>query len=190
MDIGLHPDAPLTYRDTSGQLEEIPTVLSDIAEFSKAIEKLPVEALVDRVISAVESVERLVNSVQDTGTLTHMNTALKEMMLLAGEARKTLRPLAGSIGEAATETKALAERSEREIGETLKAFKQAADSIEEVMLRAETTLKSFEGMVGDDSPTTWRLNTMMEDVSGAARAIRALADYLERHPESLVFGKE
>ena len=33
------------------------------------------------------------------------------------------------------------------------------------------------------------LNNMLQQGSGAARALRVLADYLERHPEALIRGK-
>jgi len=33
------------------------------------------------------------------------------------------------------------------------------------------------------------LASMLEELAAAARSIRGLADYLERHPEALVHGK-
>jgi len=35
-----------------------------------------------------------------------------------------------------------------------------------------------------------QLGGTLQEVSGAARALRLLADYLERHPESLIRGKK
>jgi paraquat-inducible protein B len=34
-----------------------------------------------------------------------------------------------------------------------------------------------------------KLGGMLDEVGGAAKAMRLLADYLERHPESLIHGK-
>jgi paraquat-inducible protein B len=55
--------------------------------------------------------------------------------------------------------------------------------------KLEETLGSIEVTLGEDSTVTYRLNRMLGDISEAARAMRTLADYLERHPEALVFGK-
>ena len=51
-----------------------------------------------------------------------------------------------------------------------------------IMAAAESTL-------GADAPLQNRLTTALEELAGAARALRVLADYLERHPESALFGK-
>ena len=34
------------------------------------------------------------------------------------------------------------------------------------------------------------LDSTLQEVSGAARSLRVLADYLQRHPEALLRGKE
>jgi paraquat-inducible protein B len=35
----------------------------------------------------------------------------------------------------------------------------------------------------------YHINTTLQEVSAAARSFRVLADYLDRHPEALLFGK-
>jgi paraquat-inducible protein B len=40
------------------------------------------------------------------------------------------------------------------------------------------------------SPTQERIRTVLDELAGAARGLRALADYLERHPEAVLSGKE
>jgi paraquat-inducible protein B len=44
-------------------------------------------------------------------------------------------------------------------------------------------------MVQPDSALGARLDATLEEVSRAARGLRGLADYLERHPEALIRGK-
>jgi paraquat-inducible protein B len=44
-------------------------------------------------------------------------------------------------------------------------------------------------MLNADSPLQVKMNTALEEISGAARSLRLLMDYLERHPESLLRGK-
>ena len=190
VDIGLHPDSPIVLRDTGGVYEEIPTVLSDIAEISKAIENLPIEALVDRVLSAVESVDNLVSSVNRGDTITKLNDAIGEMKHLAKEARGILGPIQSSVGSVAKEARNLARHSEVNLAEALTSLRQAASATEAAMERAEATLADLDGVIGQESPAAYRMNRMMGDVSDAARAIRALADYLERNPNAIVFGKE
>ena len=40
-----------------------------------------------------------------------------------------------------------------------------------------------------DSPLYHDLKRVLRDLADAARSIRVLADYLERHPDALIYGK-
>jgi paraquat-inducible protein B len=55
---------------------------------------------------------------------------------------------------------------------------------------ASGTLNSANALVQPDSTQVQKLNSSLEEVSRAARSLRVLADYLERHPEALVRGKK
>ena len=52
------------------------------------------------------------------------------------------------------------------------------------------SLAAADESLSADSPTQARLRMALDELAGAARGLRALADYLERHPESLLSGKE
>ena len=45
-------------------------------------------------------------------------------------------------------------------------------------------------LLGPDAPVQQEFRDALQEISSAARALRVLADYLERHPESLVRGKK
>jgi paraquat-inducible protein B len=84
--------------------------------------------------------------------------------------------------------------------ETLEALKVTATELQTVaqtidqqlgplLAQAHGTLASADAMVGANSPTRYDLNSMLKELAGAARSIRVLTDYLERHPEALIRGK-
>ncbi len=56
--------------------------------------------------------------------------------------------------------------------------------------RAIATLASVERTLGERSPLVTSLNNVLREAAGAARNLRLLAEYLERHPEALVTGKK
>ena len=189
VDIGFHPDKPYVFNGKSRDIMEIPTILSDIAEISKAIESIPVGTLVESVISVVESMDRLIVSVEEKNTLGDINEAISEFKGLMIEVRKAVAPVATAIEGAAEETRKLAANSDEGVSKTLDALQRTVASSQSMMERAETTLESLESGFGGESAIAYRLNRMLGDVSEAARAMRMLAEYIERHPESLVFGK-
>ena len=56
--------------------------------------------------------------------------------------------------------------------------------------RSQTTLNKLDRLLSAESPTGHELKRALAELADAARNISVLADYLGRHPESLVFGKE
>jgi paraquat-inducible protein B len=55
--------------------------------------------------------------------------------------------------------------------------------------QAQKTLASVENVMSSDSVLQHELNRALAELANAARSISNLADYLERHPESLIYGK-
>jgi paraquat-inducible protein B len=58
-----------------------------------------------------------------------------------------------------------------------------------MLVQAQSTLASADGLVGADSQARYELNALLKELTGAARSIRVFADYLERHPDALIRGK-
>ncbi|KVD36184.1 intermembrane transport protein PqiB [Burkholderia ubonensis] len=54
---------------------------------------------------------------------------------------------------------------------------------------ARKTLQSADAMLATDSPTQQDARRMMQELTRTATSLRALTDYLERHPEAIVRGK-
>ena len=55
--------------------------------------------------------------------------------------------------------------------------------------QAQSTLATTDGLVAANAPLRYDLNTLLKELTGAARSIRVFADYLERHPDALIRGK-
>ncbi len=53
----------------------------------------------------------------------------------------------------------------------------------------KTVLEKTDALVDRDSRTVYRFERLMEEWTATSRAVRALAQYLERHPEALIRGK-
>jgi paraquat-inducible protein B len=56
--------------------------------------------------------------------------------------------------------------------------------------QAQTTLLKVDRLLNADSPTGHELKRALAELAEAARNISILMDYLERHPDSVIFGKE
>ena len=66
----------------------------------------------------------------------------------------------------------------------------ALHSVQIALDQASATLASVESVTEKRSEVRHKLNLALGELAGAGRSVRALADYLERHPESLLQGKK
>jgi len=62
-------------------------------------------------------------------------------------------------------------------------------NLDKTLIQADTTLKTIDKMFADDSAISQELQTSLRELADAARSLRILSDYLERHPEALLKGK-
>jgi len=64
----------------------------------------------------------------------------------------------------------------------LKSLRDTADS-------AQSTLNTVQSLIGSTAPAGTDLPRLVRELTEAARAVRSLADYLDRHPEALLRGR-
>lgn len=109
--------------------------------------------------------------------LTRLAERLQKLPLeeIAEELRKTFPELRDTLGR----TRDLMARLDTE----------TAPQAQATLAQAQATLAALERALGADSPTQEGLRDALGDFARAARALRDLADTLERHPESMIFGK-
>jgi len=55
---------------------------------------------------------------------------------------------------------------------------------------AQSALQSMHGLVGQGGSQGPDLSQLMQQLTDAARSVRGLADYLDRHPEALLRGRQ
>ena len=74
--------------------------------------------------------------------------------------------------------------------EVTPGLKTTMEDIRRTIVSADGVLKSTDAtLVGRDAPAQQDLREALQEITRAARSLRILTDYLERHPESLIRGK-
>ena len=115
---------------------------------------------------------------------------LDDARALVKKVDREIGPLATSLRGALDDTRQLVRKADREVEpvsvslrSTLDAVRIAADSAHSTLGTVKRALDG-ETRVGDD------LSQALRQLAGAARSLNALAEYLERHPEALLSGKQ
>jgi len=189
------PDSPVVLRGEGSEYPEIPSILSKTEEFQKTLAELPLEELVDKMHSAMEGVDRLVNSPQLHAAVGSLDTTAKEVQEMVRSLDLEIKAL-GQEGRLAAEaaTKAFQE-VERLMAMREGASGEIARNLNETMADARAsfakTRETLEAVrqTASDERSTYELRRAMRELAEAARSINTLADYLERHPEALLRGK-
>jgi paraquat-inducible protein B len=90
-----------------------------------------------------------------------------------------------SLDQTLTHLDNLTRDVEPDIKALVKSLRDTADS-------AQGTLSAMQGMMGSNAnnPANTDLPKLMRELEDAARSVRVLADYLDRHPESLLRGRK
>ena len=103
-----------------------------------------------------------------------------------------------AIGDDLRKTLASLDVTIKDIGKTVNrldadvtpGLKSTLDDVRGALGTADRVLKSGDAsLLNRDAPAQQELREALQEITRAARAVRVLADYLERHPESLIRGK-
>ena len=100
-----------------------------------------------------------------------------------GELKNSLATLNVLLGNADRAVQRIDTDVTPELKKTLEELRRATSSANQLVKNADATL------VGPDAPGQQDLRETMREVTRAARSLRELTDYLERHPEALLRGK-
>ncbi|HEX6722160.1 MAG TPA: MlaD family protein [Burkholderiaceae bacterium] len=112
---------------------------------------------------------------------------------IGGELQETLKAvtqatvsLQATLASADTSIKQLTPEAQAAVADMRQALAQA----NQTLASAQATLRSAEANVTDaQAPLQRNANQALAELQRAAQALRVLADYLQRHPESLLRGK-
>lgn len=129
--------------------------------------------------------DTLLNSLTETIKNTSELTASPQL-------RAAIDALPGTInklGVAADSIQQLANRANVELAQTSTTLQKTSVNATLALEQTQTTLKSLRESFGPGSPINYQLGQALVDLSQAARAMRELADYLERNPSAILRGR-
>lgn len=190
------PEKPLKLTGIKSKYPEIPTTPSGFEELTRTIEELPLEVFFSKLVSAVEGIEGLVKAPETHESINSLNEALKSAKKILDDLDMQIQPLVTNIEEMSDAARAAFVQAEKTLameegvpGDLASSLKKTLDTASNALEETEKTVASIQESVAEDSALSYEMSTMLKDLSAAARSIRVLADYFERHPEALIKGK-
>jgi paraquat-inducible protein B len=191
--LDLVPGSPAHFvQSRDSEVLEIPTLPTTLekaqdtaVDILARLEEIDFKGLIESVTRTVDGMNRLANAPEFRSaarsfeqTMPKVDAAITSLRDLTIALGGTVRSLSGDLQQTSAETRL--------------ALKQAAEAMKqagETMKRAEAAAAGMQAVVDPDSPTFYELTKSLREVSSAARSLRLLANYLERNPRALIFGK-
>ncbi len=205
MQVGLdfQPEKPAKFVAADTKTPEIPTVPTPMQELAKKIQKIPIEEIFDKLASAIDGIDKLIKSPEIREAIRSVNLTLGDVRKLVKNVDGEVGPLASNVNDAIKEVRKLVQNADvtvkdvqglvqhvdQKVDPLATGIAETVKSAEATLRQAQSTIESFQGTVGEDSTLVYQLNKTLEEVKGLARSIRVLANYLERRPESVIWGK-
>ncbi len=183
------PDTPVVLRGIDNKYPEIPSILSTTAELQKTFAELPLEDLVDKVHSAMEGIDRLVNSPDLHAAIASLDNVARELQELLPAIQKGITSLERDSHRTAEAAILTLNQAEKFLAMENGPTGEMAENINRTLLEAKETLEAIRQTASDER-STYQLQVALREMAGAARSINNLVDYLDRHPEALLQGKK
>ncbi len=190
IDLDFYPDKPARLIGGKSKYHEIPTIPSNFEELTKKLGNLPIEELFNKLVNAIEGIEKIVNSPELLNSVGSFDQALQDIHSLLENIDKQFTPLSTSIIDTSDAARLALEQFEKTIAMEEGTPAELAAELKETMAATREAMESVRGVTAADSESVYELNSALKELAAAARSIRFMADYIERHPEALIKGKK
>ena len=189
IELDFYPKEKAIFVGENAQCQEIPTIPSKFEKLTKTLENLPLKEIVDKVSSSLNRIDALLESPEIIETLQSTKLAMKDARKVFYNINKQVPPLLNKLDVVLESYGALAQNVDQQVAPLSFKVDELVKTVNEASKQADRTLKTIENVVGENSITTVELAGTLKEFSSAARSIRNLADYLNRHPETIVRGR-
>ena len=212
--LGFYPDTPVEMAGQDTEYPEIPTISSAFERISDVVEQLPLEKIINKILSAFGAIEVLMKSPDIPDTLHSLKLTVDDARKMVNNLDSRIGLLAASIDETAraysklardvdSHVKPLASSMDSTLKDTRKmvravdsrtetlthSMEKSLEKAREALEQGRKALNAARETIGKDSPVIYQFDKTLKEISAMARSIRSLADYLERHPDALLYGK-
>jgi paraquat-inducible protein B len=193
---------------------EIPTVPTPMQELAKKVEKIPIEEIFAKLSSALSGIDKIVSSPEIPEAIRSMNLALADVRKLTANMEGQVGPLASNLNETVQDLRKLVQDADAKVtglasnlDETVKEIRGTVKnvdnqlgpigtsiqgtikSVDQTLTLAQKAVEGIDTTIGQNSTLVYELDSTLEEIKALSVSIRRLADSLERHPESVIWGK-
>ncbi len=164
--LAMVPDAPPARLGAVGGYRAIPAAEGGGLEaFSQKLGRVPIDQIGDNVRAITERLKALSSSPRLDDSIRHLDRTLAELDRTVRSAGPQVAPTLGDVRR------------------TVASLRRTAVNIDATAAAAQAMMSGRAAVPGGS------VQQALQELTDAARSIRALADYLDQHPEALIRGR-
>lgn len=214
IEAGFFPGTKLVLHGRDTRYRELPTIRSPFERLQDQVKSLPLEHLVAQAVTILEGLNRVINAPEIARILANVDTTTAELARASSDLGKHVGPIGDKLDSTLGDTRAAIGTLSARLDSVLETLERAAEEItgsatdasarigsaansvgaagnaaQTAFATAEGTLARLASAVGERSTLQREVLRSLRALTTAARALRDLADFLQRHPEALIRGK-
>jgi len=179
----------LNYKDLP-ELPAVPTTADQIKntadELIMKFRQLPIEDIVKDLAATLKEIREIATSDELKKNRVALAKTLSETEKLVASLNQNLSPLLVNMNGTVVDTRAMVQEFTHEMRPVLLSSEKTLNAATDVLKESKQALGSVETLTATDAPL-WQ---SLESLRDAANSTKTLTDYLERHPNSIIYGKE
>ncbi|QSA95483.1 MlaD family protein [Methylococcus sp. EFPC2] len=193
VEVNFRPETPIRLiAGENAVYPEIPSIPSPkeqientIDEVVATVRKIPLEETMHAILESIMTVERLLKSPEITSSLATMDHTLKDLQHLVHHLDEKIDPLSKDLQGTLGASRQLIQNVNGRVDPLSTEVQSALKATASAMQQARTTLATVDQATTPNAS----LDYALRDLSTAANSLRVLADFLQRHPDALLYGK-
>ena len=199
-----YPETPIRKVGLEKKVYEVPTIPTTLQVFTETAEKILSELrrvnfreIGVNIAQTAEGINELVNSTDLRETVARFNNAVEEIQKLARDTDALVATISGkvdtvsdSFSSTMQDTRELVRNIDKRVNSSATDIENTLAAVQSSFEKAESLLTEAEKLVAENSRLRREIIMTLESLSDASRSMEELTDYLQRHPESLIKGKQ
>ncbi|MBO4301224.1 MAG: MCE family protein [Desulfovibrio sp.] len=181
VELDFYPNTPANFRSATPEME-IPTIPSPIDTLQSTFARLPLEQMVNALSHVLQNLSVGLADDKLGKALNTFTVTFEDARNMLHGMRSRTEDVLDSLGTAGT-------AMEKNLPGTMASFREAMQSMAVAADQLRVVTASAQHLLGRDSPVMSDIRRLIKESTETVRALRALADMLERNPEALLKGR-
>jgi paraquat-inducible protein B len=196
--LDIFPESPVRLLQPPGsrysEIPALPTALEEVQDVAtrifKVIQDVDMKGLAKAATDTVEGLNKIINDPDIAAIVDDVKATVENLdELVVG-----LKKLSEDVDRELQETADAARRTLGKIDGTVDALApdlaEATKAARTALEDTQRTLAEVRDALDPEAPLVYNIEATLKELSEAARSLRVLADYVQRNPNSILFGKD